>query len=891
LKVFDENFIGRKWLPVMAFGFLVCVLFAGCFVDNVYALSVTDNARKVTLENGLTVILKEDHSASVAAIQVWVKTGSANETEQEAGITHLIEHMIFKGTPSRKMGEIAKTIEASGGHINAYTSFDRTVYYVEIASSHFGTGLDVLLDAVQHSLFDEKELAKEKEVVLEEYRRSLDIPERQLGKAVMALSYKKHYYGRPIIGYEETIRSFDRQAILKYMDKWYVPENIVIVAVGDFDSDSALEKVRALVKHFPEKPLHQFKSPVEPPQTALRKTVKKDRVKQAYMELLWHIPSIGQEEIYSLDLLEVILGHGRSSRLYNRMKMDANLVYSVDAGTYALKDPGVFSIDATLGPEKIQEAFAGIGEEMRRIIQEPVSQSELTKAKTIAEASFVFDLEDMSGQARTLGFFQTMTGSMDNADNYLERLKQVTAEDILRVARSCFNPENLTVGVLMPSDADFPMDDQAIAGLFRVSDVEPAKSVLSGETGNMGEMVAFKNGMRVIIKENNRLPEVSFSAVLLGGTRLEGPGKWGISNFTAQMLTRGTKKRSASEIASTVESWAGSLSAFSGRNSLGVSGKFLSQDIYGGLELMADVVLNPDFPEEEMEKVREDILAGIRAKEDRPMAQLFDLFYKTLYLSYPYGHPQSGTMETIRAITKSDVKKWYRKICMPSNFVLAVVGDVKREQIISFIETLFETFAVSEKTLPLVEPEPALAKVRKVHLNRPGAQTHIVAGYLGVDFRSRDDAAMALVKTALSGQGGSLFYNLRDKQSLAYAVTAFRRPGLETGAFGVYLGCDPSKVTIAKKAIFEELKKIRENGIGDEELKDAKNYLLGNMQINSQTNGSKAMQMALNELYGLGFDHYTRYLEEIREVTLEDVKKAVEKVIAPDRYVLVTVGP
>ena len=891
MKVFDENMKGRKWRHAMAVGLLVFGLCTLCLTSNLYALSVTDNARKVTLENGLTVILKEDHSASVAAMQVWVMTGSANETEEEAGITHLIEHMIFKGTPSRKMGEIAKTIEASGGNINAYTSFDRTVYYVEIAGSHFDIGLDVLLDAVQHSLFDEGELAKEKEVVLEEYRRSLDIPERELGKAAMALSYGKHYYGRPIIGYEETIRSFDRQAILKYMDKWYVPENMVLVAVGDFDSDSALEKVRNLMKDFRRKPVHQFKSPVEPPQTALRKTVKKDRVKQVYMNLLWHIPSISQKEIYPLDLLEVILGQGRSSRLYNRMKMDTNLVYSVDAGTYALKDPGVFSIDATLGPEKLKEALEVIGEEMRRVVREPVSPAELTKAKTIAEAGFVFDLEDMSGQARTLGFFQTMTGNMDNADSYLERLKQVTAEDILQAARSCFRPENLTVGVLVPSNVDFQMDDQTLAGLFRITDSEPVKTALSGEKDLSGEMVVLENGMRVIIKENHRLPEVSFSGVFLGGTRLETQGKWGISNFTAQMLTRGTKKRSASEIASTVESWAGSLSAFSGRNSLGVSGKFLSQDTYGGLELMADIVLNPDFPEEEMGKVREDILAGIKAKEDRPMAQLFDLFYHTLYRSYPYGHPSSGTMDTIGSMTRTDLKDWYGKICMPSNFVLAVVGDVKKEQMIPFIETLFGTFTTSVKTLPPVEPEPALTKAREAYLNRPGAQTHMVAGYLGVDFRSSDDAAMALVKTALSGQGGSLFYNLRDKQSLAYAVAAFRSPGLETGAFGVYLGCDPGKVATARKAIFEELEKIRENGISDVELKDAKNYLVGNMQIDLQTNGSKAMQMSLNELYGLGFDHHARYLDEIRKVTMEDVRKAVAKVIVPDRYVFVTVGP
>ena len=241
----------------------------------------------------------------------------------------------------------------------------------------------------------------------------------------------------------------------------------------------------------------------------------------------------------------------------------------------------------------------------------------------------------------------------------------------------------------------------------------------------------------------------------MGGTRLEKPGKWGISNFVANMLTRGTQERTAQEIASTVESWAGSLNGFSGRNSIGVSAKFLSRDLYAGLELLSDVVLNPAFPPSEINKVRVDILAGIKAKKDRPTAQLFELFYKTLYLNYPYGHPRSGTMETIRSINGSDLEKWYKAtIATPSNFVLTVVGDLKKDQLIPYVKTLFGTFPPSGDKLPSVAPEPPLAKFRQAHLNRPGAQTHLVIGYLGVGLKSRDNPPMALIKTALAGQGG-----------------------------------------------------------------------------------------------------------------------------------------
>ena len=234
------------------------------------AASITKGAQRYVLENGLTVILKEDPAVPVTAIQVWVKTGSANETAAEAGITHLIEHMIFKGTPDLEKGEIARRIESSGGRINAYTSYDRTVYFVEIPGDHFGTGLRGLLDAVHHAVFDPEELRREKEVVLEEYRRSLDLPERQLGWDLMGLAYNKHPYGRPIIGRESTIRAIDRDMILHYMDKWYTPENMVVVAVGDMDAQKALEEIKDLTKDFPREDGHKRERPVEPPQHKLR---------------------------------------------------------------------------------------------------------------------------------------------------------------------------------------------------------------------------------------------------------------------------------------------------------------------------------------------------------------------------------------------------------------------------------------------------------------------------------------------------------------------------------------------------------------------------------------------------------------------------------------------
>jgi len=892
LKVFNKKNcirIGSRYRYIVSVLWTFLVLL---FAAQLHAASVTDGAERFTLDNGFTVILKQDRSAPVAAVQVWVKTGSANETEEEAGITHLIEHMIFKGTPSRSTGEIAGTIEAAGGHINAYTSFDRTVYYVEIPSSQLDTGLDVLLDAVQHSLFDAEELEREKEVVLEEYRRSLDIPETQLGWDMMALCFQKHPYRRPIIGYEKTIHSFDRKAILAYMDKWYTPRNMVLAAVGDFDTETALKTIKALVKDFPERTGKSPSRPEEPPQTDLRKIVKEDRVQQVYLNLAWHIPALTHEDMYPLNILEIILGHGKTSRLYTRLKMDANLVYDVSAGAYALEDPGLFSLDAALGPDKLDAALKAIGEEISRITVEPVSDAELTQARTISEADFIFDMEDMAGQARTLAFFQTMTGDMYHADHYLDHIKKVTRADVLRAADKYFRPENLSIGIMTPKGTRIRLENKAVAALFKQPEPESLPKAVKKPSGEPEPaMVVLPNGMRLIVKENHRLPEVSMTAAFLGGTRLETPGKWGISGFAAEMLTRGTQKRTAAQIAAAVESWAGRLNGFSGRNSLGVSGKFLSKDLYAGLELLAGALLNPDFPPSEIDKVREDILANIRAKKDRPTSELFDLFYKTLYPNNPYGHPQTGTAETIGSITRSDLQTWYPSVALPSNLVLTVVGDLNKDQLIPYVKTLFTTFSPSDRILPTIAPEPPLKEARAAHIKRPGAQTHLVVGYLGAGVGSRLDAPMSLVKTALAGQGGRLFTDLRDKQSLAYAVTAFRSPGLGTGAFGAYMACDPTKAEAATKGIFGELDRIREKGLTEKELEDARSYLLGNLQIGLQTNGSQAMQMTLDELYGLGYNHLPAHIREIEAVTLDDVQNAAREIILPGKYVLVTVGP
>ncbi len=855
-----------KILKTISLLFVFILLF---FIQPLKA-DVIQGVHKYILKNGITVLLKEDHSWPTVSVQLWVKTGSANETEKEAGISHLIEHMMFKGTKKRKTGEIARCIEKLGGEINAYTSFDQTVYYVNIPSKHIGVALDVLLDAIQHSVFDPKELKKEKQVVLEEYRMDQDNPNIKLINTMMALAFKVHPYKRPVIGYKSNIKSFKRQDILNYINKWYTPNNIIIVVVGDFDQKKVLKEIKKLTKNFPKRSGIFFVRPKEPEQKSIRKKIMYENVHQTYMDIFWHIPSIKSSDIPILDIISYLLSNGKSSRLYYKLKMRQNLVRSIDSGLLLLKDPGIFYINVLMESKGgIQKVLNIILKEIEKISTIPVSTKELNKAKRQAKADFIYEMEDMSGQARTLGFFEALAGDYRKARKYLEIMESAKPEDLIRVAKKYLKTDNFSIGILAPKNSKIHI---------HISAPSLTKIIL-------------KNGVRLILKEDHRLPIVSFTAVFLGGTRLENKGKWGISDLTSRLLTRGTKNRSYLEIASEVESCGGILEGFSGRNSIGLRGKFLKEDIYKGLSLMTDILLYPIFPESEIKKAKEDIISDIQSKKDYPLPEVFDLFFKTLYKHHPYGHPLTGTIETVRSIRRKDIINWYNKIARPNKLVIAIVGDINNSEIADYLKRKLEHWEKHLSPLPVISPEPPILSPRKVYKKRIGRQDHIILGFLGTSLKSKENLPMEIVNTALSGQGGRLFYELRDKMALAYEVTSFRRPGLETGAFGVYMACAPNKVNLAIKGILDQLRYLRKYGLTSKEIKDAKEYITGNFIMDLQTIDSQAMQMALNELYGLGYKYIYKFPHIIKAISSPQIKEAINKIINLNSYVLIVLGP
>lgn len=848
---------------------------------------------KFQLENGLTVLLEENHSAPVVAVNVWVKVGSACEEPGEYGLAHVHEHMLFKGTQKRGVGEIARVIESNGGDINAFTSFDETVYYVVIASRFLDTALDVLSDAVANSAFDPGELKKELEVILEEIRRGEDTPSRNLSERLFAEAYTVHPYKRPVIGTDESVKSFTREKITNFYKKWYSPNNMTLVVVGNFDSGQAMSRIKETFGNLKSKPLPKCVILEEPPQKEIRAFVFDKKIQEGYFSLAFHIPNVKNEDTPVLDVISNILGGGDSSRLYRRVKEEKGLVSSIYSYSFTPKYPGLFSVGGTLDPAKTKEALSEIIRETYKLKYEPVSFEELSKAKVNIESDSIYAKETMQGQAQKLGYYEVEAGDYRYEGDYLSRISQVTQEDIIRVARKYFKSSNLTAGFLLPTGkatiSDKEIDEIADAS---AKAVERELGPLSFESSNDVKKIVLKNGATILIKENHSVPLFATRAAFLGGVRFENNDDNGVFNFISETLTRGTATRSAEDIARQIESIAGEVKGFSGRNSFGVTVEALSRNFDKAMDIFSDVILNPSFNPEEVERARRDILSDINREGDNLVRVAINLFLKTLYQGHPYGFNVLGTKETVAKIGKDDLTKVYKEYARPENMVIAIVGDISEKDALNMVERYFGKMEKKGFSPPQVKPELAPNSIRMATVDRKEkAQTHIILGFQAPTLRDPDQYPFEVLNAILSGQGGRLFVELRDKKSLAYTVTSFLTFGLEPGFFGVYTACAPQKENEAVEGIKGQLALVLKNGITEDELKRAQNYLVGNFEIGLQQNSSQAAKVAFDELYGIGWDEYKRYPEQIYSVTRDDVIRVARKYINLNKYTIAVVKP
>ena len=852
---------------------------------------VGSGCESFTLPNGLHVIVREDHFASVVALQAWVKVGAADEEDPEAGVAHVHEHMLFKGTAKRGVGQIAAEVESSGGNINAFTTADHTVYHLVLAGRHFATGLDILADALRHSTFDATELARELKVVMEEWKRSEDMPVSRGYTELFRRAFTAHPYGRPVIGWKKTIEALDRKKVLSFFHRWYVPNNVVLVVVGDVSPALVREQVTKAFADWEGAPLPVRQRPAEPPQRALVRTAINMPVQEHQLLLGFRVPSGHDPDAVPLDLLSYVLAGGESTRLVTSLEAQKELVNSVSAFAYTPQDPGIFVFLASLERAKIDAATKELLAALARTRTELVTRAEMTRARGNLESEFVYRKETMQGQARLLGYSQCVFEDPNYEGRYLAELAAATREDVQRVAATYFRPENM-VAVLVGPDATrlLPRAEQLTTPLAATPPVvrPPGRSRAARRPAVHARTL--ENGVRLLVKEHHATPLVALRAVTLGGLLLERPETNGINNFIAGLLTRGSRHHSRESLSRAVESLAASIDGFSGRNSFGLRGQFMARTVEEGTDLFLEVLRHPTFPQEEVEKRRRELLIALSHRDDDPSSRAVELFYATHFTRHTYGMTTLGERPSLTSFTRAQLATYYKRLLAPNRLVVSAVGDLDASWLLDRLEAeLGELPTV--RPLPRPLPTPADGRIQRVahHLDRQ--QAHFVLGMRGGRITDSDRAVLKTLEAILSRQGGRLFLELRDRQGLAYSVSAFASEGVDPGVFGIYFACAPNVVERAVAGVLAELARLRDVPVSADELGEARKYLLGSYEISLQTNASQADELAFNEVYGLGIEGGDRYREALAHVTPAAIQAAARGYFTLNAYTLAVVGP
>jgi zinc protease len=768
---------------------------------------------------------------------------------------------------------IDQQVQDAGGYMNAYTSFDRTVYHIDVPNTGAKLAVDILCDIMMNATLPADELGKEMDVIRREMDMNQDDPRQKSARRLFEVAYTRSPYRFTVIGYPDIFNDLKREDIFNYYREKYAPNNLFIVVVGDINAKEVEEQIRAAFGNAKARPMPAFELAEEPNQIAPREVVEEGVVELAHVHFSWHIPDVRHPDMPLIDVLATLLGNGRSSRLYQQVRENKGLVNSVDAWTYTPGGAGLFGMSAVMEPGKFAAARDAMLAELEKMKNEPVSADELQKAVKQFTAGTLSARKTMSGQAQDLGGNWIAASDLNFSKRYLDAVKRVTPQDLQRVARMYLTEPNRTMYALLPTGTK-PKDE----------------SIASVQQTNAIQKFELANGLRLLVKEDHRLPFVEIRTVLRGGVLAESPTNNGVTLLMAKMLLQGTTSRTAEQIASEMESMGGSIDSYGGNNSFGVNAEVLSNDFNAGLNIVADVLLNPVFPAPAFEREREMQLSAIRAQRDQLLQSGGRQMRRALYGDMGYGLDANGTEESVTKLQAGDVKNYYAGLFAPTNCVLAIFGDVKADVVRKAVEERFEAWK-NKALIPEAGKVPALDSIKRVTDTRDKKQAVLLIGYPGTTLYNEDRYALELLQEALSDLGSRLFTRIREKLGLAYYVGAQNFLGLSPGYFAFYTGTEPEKVQLVETEMLKEAAALRAEGLSAEELKRAKAKVVGQKKIARQDLGSYAMVCALDELYGLGFDHSDKDDAKYEAVTLEDVKRVAARYLSEDKFVISVVKP
>lgn len=834
------------------------------------------NATLHTLPNGLTVIINVDRSAPVASLQAWCATGSIHEGAwMGAGLSHILEHMLFKGTETRPAGEIARQIQDQGGMINAYTSFDRTVYWIDVPSSGAMGALDILADAMLHSTLPEEEYTKEQEVIRREFAMGFDDPNREGMKLMLRTVFGESPFRHPVIGYLDVYNKLTREDVLAYYKQRYVPNNMTFVISGDVDPGAVLDRLKMIFADTPRGALEPVFVAGEPEQLGRRDAHEEFAgTELTRLNIAWRIPGLDHPDTPALDLLGEILGSGRSSLLNQDLRESRKLVHQIGAGMFSLQTDGVFVVQAVCDPDKRDDVESATLEVIDHATKGGITAAELDRAKRSLVAGQLSQLETARGRASDLGGNWLLTKNLNFSRDYLDAISAVTINDLTRVAGKYLRNDRINVTSLNPPGS-----------------LETGTAEAPSAAPQDISMFTLPNGLRVIVREDPRLPLVSMYAAFQGGVLAETPENNGITRLLARTLLKGTSTRSAREIAEIIEGTGGSIGSDSGNNSWNVSVDVMSPDLATGMEILADVIQNPAFKEDEVALERQTLLASIKAEDEQITSVARNITRSKFFGDHPYALRSAGNPDRVAKLGADDLRAFHEKLAVAKNGVLAVFGDVKAAEVLALAEKYFGSMPGGRPAFRDLPDPKAPADAVLASETLPKQQAVLMFAFPSPAMDSEDFTAMELINSASNDLGSRFFDRIREQMGLAYFVGAAKLAGPVPGCQIFYLGTDPAKVPEVKAAFREEIARLAEEGLTDEELGRAKKKVLGAEAIRNQSNGAYAATTALDELLGLGYDHARGREDRIRSVTREQTQAIAKKYLSGPGYVQTVVGP
>lgn len=836
------------------------------------ALALHHDTHREVLPNGLTLLVRRDTSAPVVSIVTYVKAGYFDETDDIVGIAHVLEHMFFKGTPTRGVGQIARETKANGGYLNAHTIYDHTSYYTVLPSSGFVPGLEIQFDAYARSVIDAEELARELEVIIQEAKRKRDTPNAVAIETLYAVLHDHHRIRRWRIGEEAGLRTLSREQLVGFYRRWYRPDNTVLCIVGDVGVDEARREVIARYGTLQAGTPPRDRGPREEQLPGMRRREWSGDVAQQQVAFGWRAPSIEHPDAPALDLAGIALGSGRASRLYRAIR-EQQLASSVTAWHYSAADVGVFVAHTEGNAGTARDATRALWRELQAARNDGFRRSEIVRAQRILEARWLRRLESMDGQAQYLAGWEA-EGGLEVGARYYDALLTLDGDAVQQALQAHLDPSQVSVISYRPDGTEplVPSDDALRAlldeELFKGSLVMPAPGTptppaaqrtiaapavhvaLRGERQDDVHVYRTTQGVPVLVLPRPGSPLVNVGLFQRGGGVLNTPEQEGLARLALQSTLKGTHSRTGSQIAEAAEELGSSIGVSAGLESLGWSMSVPVRHLATATELLGDVVQHATFPDEAVATERTLALAEVARVRDDMYRWPMRLASIAAYGSHPYARSVLGNEESLRALDANAVRAFHAQHVARGASVIAVVGDVQPDDVVQLMQRHFGAVVYAADA-----PLPAHVWPAERHAlaeSRAKQQTAIALLFPGPSRSSGERYAARVLSAIASGLGGRFFEQLRDKQSLAYTVQAFpieRRAG---GAFGAYIATGPEREDEAREGLLSEFAKFTQSPPTDEELERAKRYLIGTHAIAQQSGASVMGDLVDAWLFGEG---------------------------------------